>query len=306
MKRLFIIALTVLAFSPVSAYAEDALISGAKLCTIHLPRYEREYAIPTHLLAAIAVTESGRYHDGLKIKVPWPWTINADGRGYVYNSKEEAIAAARAFRARGVQSLDVGCMQVNLYHHPHAFSSLEQAFDPQSNIAYAAGFLSGLYQQDGSWRQAAADYHSKTPRLGREYVSEVYDSWYQIIRKLRAARLQAADNEMAAADETDGAPRVIHAGAKRRHDKAAAYQPVHMDSITLARYDSNDRVVAATRPDRTPVVPAVVVQAQPMSAAPLAVAETRPVLTDAPASGGAPPAGAGADRRNGPTFIFSD
>jgi hypothetical protein len=32
-------------------------------------------------------------------------------------------------------------MQINLKHHPGAFASLEEAFDPQKNIAYAAQFL---------------------------------------------------------------------------------------------------------------------------------------------------------------------
>ena len=40
--------------------------------------------------------------------------------------------------------MDVGCMQVNLYHHAHAFSSLDNAFDPQSNVDYAARFLRSI------------------------------------------------------------------------------------------------------------------------------------------------------------------
>src|SRR5579871_5842432 len=102
----------------------DPLIEGAKLCTSHLPRYEREYGIPTHLLSAIASTESGRYHEGLKLKLPWPWTINAEGKGYFFKNKEDAIAAVKKLRSHGIQKIDVGCMQVNLYHHPDAFSSL--------------------------------------------------------------------------------------------------------------------------------------------------------------------------------------
>src|SRR5277367_3222387 len=77
------------------AAGNDPLIEGAKLCTRHLARYEREYGVPTHLLSAIASTESGRYHEGLQIKVPWPWTINAGGKGYIYDSKAEAVAAVR-------------------------------------------------------------------------------------------------------------------------------------------------------------------------------------------------------------------
>src|ERR1700759_3968520 len=128
MKRLVaLMFVSALAAAP-KAEASDALVEGAKLCTKQLPRYEREFGIPTHLLSAIASTESGRYHEGLKIKLPWPWTINAEGKGYMFDSKEQAIAAVKKLHARGVQSIDVGCMQVNLYHHPNAFTLLEQAF----------------------------------------------------------------------------------------------------------------------------------------------------------------------------------
>src|SRR5471032_3062652 len=123
LSRLVLSAMVLLPCS--QAYAQtDSLIEGAKLCTRHLPRYEREYAIPTHLLSAIASTESGRYHDGLKIKVPWPWTINVEGKGYFFDNKDQAVAAVRKFKAQGAQSIDVGCMQVNLQQHPQAFVSL--------------------------------------------------------------------------------------------------------------------------------------------------------------------------------------
>ena len=44
--------------------------------------------------------------------------MNAEGVGTYYPSKAAAIAAVEALQARGVQSADVGCMQVNLLHHP--------------------------------------------------------------------------------------------------------------------------------------------------------------------------------------------
>ena len=185
---------------PISVYAQtgDRLIEGAKLCTRHLQRYETEYGIPSHLLSAIASTESGRYHEGLQLNLPWPWTINADGKGYFFGTKEEAVAAAGKLFARGVESMDVGCMQVNLHHHPEAFSSISQAFDPENNVAYAASFLRSLYQADGSWKKAASNYHSKTPSLGSKYVGSVYGSWVKIVDKLRVARLSIPSSSVAA------------------------------------------------------------------------------------------------------------
>ena len=86
-----------------------------------------------------------------------------------YETKADAVAAVRAMQARGVQSIDVGCGQINLMHHPDAFASLEQAFDPQANAAYAARFLKELFAQTGDWSKAAAMYHSATPELGADY-----------------------------------------------------------------------------------------------------------------------------------------
>lgn len=191
MKRVLLGSLLALSAAPAWANPmpapTDKLIDGARLCTRSLPRFEREYGIPVHLLSAIASTESGRYHQGLKIALPWPWTINAEGKGYYYDSKAEAVAAAKKFRAAGIRSMDVGCMQVNLLHHANAFASLEDAFEPDKNIAYGASFLRGLYEEMRSWKSAASAYHSRTPSFGAQYVSRVYDRWYSIIDRVRGA-----------------------------------------------------------------------------------------------------------------------
>ncbi len=179
----------------------DALIEGAKQCTRFLPSYERSYGIPVHLLAAIASTESGRWHKGLNIALPWPWTINVDGKGYYYDSKEQAIAAAKQFKMAGAHNIDVGCMQVSMLHHGTAFRSLDEAFEPQTNIAYAAEFLHGLYEEQKDWRSAAAAYHSKTPSLGAEYMTRVFSQWTTILDRVRSARKQP-DTALASASAT--------------------------------------------------------------------------------------------------------
>lgn len=146
-------------------------------CRAAVRQAERGAAIPEHLLAAIARVESGRRDPRTGRATPWPWTINAEGQGFFFESKAEAIAAVRSLQARGVRSIDVGCMQVNLMHHPTAFASLEQAFDPPANAAYAARFLTRLHEQANDWSRAAALYHSATPELGAEYQRRVLAAW---------------------------------------------------------------------------------------------------------------------------------
>lgn len=135
---------------------------------------ERAYNIPTHLLAAIGRIESGRKDPASGAFAPWPWTVNAEGQGFFYDSKREAVAAVEGMRRQGMRSIDVGCMQINLMHHPDAFASLDQAFDPAANADYGARFLSQLHDKSNSWPRAVEMYHSATPEIGQEYGVKVY------------------------------------------------------------------------------------------------------------------------------------
>jgi len=133
--------------------------------------------LPPRLLHAISLTESGRTDPATGTARAWPWTINAEGDGQFLATRQAAIAAVKSLLARGVQSIDVGCLQVNLKSHPHAFASLEEAFDPRANALYAAHFLNTLYADGKDWTRAIAAYHSETPALGDAYRVLVLARW---------------------------------------------------------------------------------------------------------------------------------
>jgi len=147
------------------------------LCRAAIATAERANGIPPHLLAAIGRVESGHRDPVTGDWHPWPWTANAEGQGYFYDTKAQAVAAVRDMQAHGVQSIDVGCGQINLMHHPDAFASLDLAFDPQANAAYAGKFLKELFNQTGDWTKAVALYHSATPELAAEYQRKVLAVW---------------------------------------------------------------------------------------------------------------------------------
>lgn len=151
--------------------------SPGALCRQAIQAAERAHGIAAGLLAAMGRVESGRPDPRSGALLPWPWTINVEGQGAFFETEAEAIAAVRASQARGVRSIDVGCLQVNLLHHPHAFAGMQQAFDPTSNADYAARFLRELFGQTGSWPQAAALYHSATPALAAAYRQRVMTAW---------------------------------------------------------------------------------------------------------------------------------
>lgn len=139
---------------------------------------ENAQGIPAYLLRAISNVESGRYIGGNI--TPWPWTINVEGKGYIFKTKQDAIKAVEKFQRQGAKSIDVGIMQINLRHHPNAFRNLEEAFDPQLNISYGAKFLKQLFQQHKSWNLAIGHYHSATPKFHNAYKQRVLNNWMQL------------------------------------------------------------------------------------------------------------------------------
>ena len=147
------------------------------MCRAAILQAERAAKVPDRLLEAIATVESGRRDPLSGAVYPWPWTINVEGVGHVYETKEAAIAAVLAFQAAGARSIDVGCLQVNLMYHPNAFAGLEQAFDPVANADYGARFLLQLFSQTNAWPRAVAAYHSATPGIGSEYARKVIEAW---------------------------------------------------------------------------------------------------------------------------------
>ncbi len=138
---------------------------------------EQASGLPPGLLLAIGRVESGRWDAARGRVTAWPWTINAAGKGSWFETKAEAARTVGALLTAGTRSIDVGCFQINLLWHPGAFANLEQAFDPDANARYAAGFLLSLYSRAGSWEAAVEAYHSADPALGFAYRQQVFSTW---------------------------------------------------------------------------------------------------------------------------------
>ena len=163
----------------------ESLASGGLICREQTQRLERAAGIPDQLLGAISIAETGRWDKGRQASFAWPWTVTSGKDGRHFASKRDAIAWVKTLKARGVTNIDVGCMQINLGYHPDAFESLEEAFDPSANVAYAASFLKRLFRRNNSWTMAVAHYHSTTPARHRPY-------WDKVVRLWNAERHRAA------------------------------------------------------------------------------------------------------------------
>jgi soluble lytic murein transglycosylase-like protein len=163
--------LAILAVSTAQAASNDW-----QLCRDAALRLEQQHNLPQGMITSIALVESGRRSPDGSVQ-SWPWTINAEGRPYYFASRAEAVDAVRRLLSEGKRIIDVGCMQINLRYHPRAFTSVEEAFDPMSNMAYAAYFLRDLESRSANWEQAIGRYHSFSPSLNERYTARVQAVW---------------------------------------------------------------------------------------------------------------------------------
>lgn len=164
--------------------AEASVMATEDMCRLAVSKAEADFAVMPGLLQTIASVESGRWNAARGERMAWPWTVHANGKGYYYKTKNEAVAAVKAMQAQGLRNIDVGCMQINLRYHGGAFSSLEEAFDPEKNAAYSAQFLKKLYQRNKEdWKKTAMQYHSKNLRKGINYKNRLEKHYAQYVRK---------------------------------------------------------------------------------------------------------------------------
>lgn len=168
-----IMTMTVL-LSPLSAIAAlDPEIRESKKCSNLFTYFEKKYNLPKDTLHSISLQETRKRHEHFEFNLVWPWTVNVNGKGYHFKTKDQAIKFTQGQIDAGMQSIDVGCMQINLKFHPDAFSSLEQAFSPRRNVAYGARFLKDKYAQYGNWDKAIGSYHSATHSRSTKYSNKV-------------------------------------------------------------------------------------------------------------------------------------
>jgi hypothetical protein len=204
------------------AWAEDLSDDPLRACDGAAAHAEAEWHLPAGLLSAIGIVESGRSGLGSVQPVPWPWSINADGRGSYLSSKAAAIATVHALQAAGRKAIDIGCFQVDLFYHPEVFATLEEAFDPGANAQAAARILALARFSGGSWDAAIALYHSASPIRGALYLRQVQAVWpwartrgmaadnaYAVLLSPAARQVRVITVVDAPAQQAAGLPRVV-------------------------------------------------------------------------------------------------
>lgn len=118
--------------------------------------------IPPDVLYAVAMTESKL---SLEHAVrPWPWTLNVGGKGYRYDTRNDACTALRSFLQQ-TRVVDVGIAQMNVRWQPQVFGPGKRfadpcaGLDPYANLDEAAKVIRQHYDASGDWVVAAGRYH---------------------------------------------------------------------------------------------------------------------------------------------------
>ncbi len=141
------------------------------VCLAAILEAQTRYGIPDNLLLSIGIQEAGKL--GKRGLTVWPWSVNAEGTGAFFPNRDSMLHWVRNQMAVGVESIDVGCMQINQKWHGQAFQSLEHAVDPKTNVDYAARYLSDLYRSEGDWWSAAGRYHSSSEKPKAAYLDKL-------------------------------------------------------------------------------------------------------------------------------------
>ncbi len=222
------------------------------ICERELARASKKYNVPLEILYAVGLTESG-YAGFLQ-----PYTLYIEGKDYISNNLQDALKLFREAYGRGVQLIDIGCMQVNYYWHKDEFNSLEEIFNPRLNVEQAARFLQELKKRHGSWTMALARYNAgpKNTVGQHRYVCRVMKNLVE------AGVGEWTGSAKSFCDNPPPAPAATTQPAPGAQAEAAAGQDVAPALIAPARMGAEDPTPAEPTP-----APAVQPPAPPSPAA---------------------------------------
>jgi type IV secretion system protein VirB1 len=100
---------------------------------------------------------------------------NTTKKSMAFGSKAAAVAAAVAAVGRG-ESVDLGLAQINSKNLPALGLTVEQVFDPCTNVAAGASILAMGYQRAGSLGGALSMYNTGRvdSKIGVTYAKKVF------------------------------------------------------------------------------------------------------------------------------------
>lgn len=137
------------------------LAGAAQAQEIPPPAYQiaaQRAGIPSTVLYAVALQESGTRFNGRV--VPWPWTLNVAGASRRFATHVEACAGLhQALREVTPTRIDAGLGQINLGYQRHRYKHPCELLDPYRNLELAAEILREQHAPDQDWLVTIGRYH---------------------------------------------------------------------------------------------------------------------------------------------------
>src|SRR5690606_27362366 len=142
------------------------LVTGFCACVAHAqevppPAYQlaaQRAGIPSTVLYAVALQESGIRRNG-RI-VPWPWSLSDAGQSRRFATPTDACAALQqAMRSTPHTRIYAGLGQSNLVYPKQRHGRACYLLDPYRNLAIAAEILKEQHAHGEDWLLAIGRYH---------------------------------------------------------------------------------------------------------------------------------------------------
>lgn len=162
-------------FLPSAGWGGDAVPPGYQAIAV-------EQGLPSAVLYAVALTESGQQLAATEEYRPWPWTLNVAGVGYHYPTRIKAWEALNHWLNQGTRSIDIGLMQINWRYHRERLGDPWQALDPYHNLRVGADILRACYRTERDWWASVGCYHAPgNPENADRYRRRVQSRWQRIV-----------------------------------------------------------------------------------------------------------------------------
>lgn len=141
--------------------AAGVYVGSAHAQEVPPPAYQlaaQRAGIPSTVLYAVALQESGIWRNGRL--VPWPWSLNVAGLSRRFATRADACTGLQqAMRATPHTRIDAGLGQINLGYHAQRITSPCDLLDPYRNLAIAAEILREQHTPGEDWLLAIGRYH---------------------------------------------------------------------------------------------------------------------------------------------------
>ncbi|KZN63373.1 hypothetical protein N478_03730 [Pseudoalteromonas luteoviolacea S4060-1] len=132
-------------------------------------------SVDTLLVVKIITHESKAYYKGKP--QPWPWTLNVNGKGYWFDSYQEALIKANSALKNKVSKLGIGLGQIEWKFHKHRFDGgLAQALKPKENIKVVCSILNEGRKAgiENSFELAAYYHRPIRDQIAFDYAEKVF------------------------------------------------------------------------------------------------------------------------------------